>query len=230
VPLSYWGTLAILSIWATARCFRLFGTLLACTLTIGLGLLLRGVSHNPGYGAWYDFVVTDSFANQQWAALAVESGILDPVPDGILYFNSRFVPAFVPLMQAERLSLFAKPKASWIGRDYREIFPGPLHAPVEGKIVRSERLETALTVAGWTNANLSNNRYLELVLMDENNRIVGFGKRLPAGLPMRFSKLNLSRAKQWSGFVNLKLQSHLVSAYVLTEDGRDLMPLKSQMK
>jgi hypothetical protein len=225
VPLSYWGALAILSIWVTARYSRGSGPWAATALSVGLSLLLLRMSHKPRYDAWYDSTITNTFANQQWAALAVESGVLDPASDIVLFPDIHLVPQVAPLLRSERLSLFAKPEPWWIGRDVRAVFPSPSRAPREGGIVATERLETAITVAGWTVASSSFDRPLELVLIDESSRIVGLGERLPAGLPERFSRLKVAPANQWSGFVNLAYHSHTVSPYTLTADGKALIPL-----
>lgn len=224
VPLTYWGALAILSVWVTARYFRFFGTAFAVAIALGLGLLLFRMSRKPALDDWYRFCAT-TFARQQWAALAVESGVLDPVPDSILYPDIRFIPHFAPLMRSERLSLFAKPEPDWIGRDWKAVFPAPLRAASDGGILACQRLETAVTVAGWSVAPSSLTHPLELVLVDESNRIVGLGARLPAGLPDRFSKLKVTPAQQWSGSVNLGYHSRTVSPYVVSEDGKALIPL-----
>jgi hypothetical protein len=224
MPLTYWGALAIVSIWITARFFRSLGTKSAAILAVGLGLLLFRMSHKPRFDAWYD-AVTTSFADQQWAALAVESGVLDPVPDRILFPDPNFVPSVAPLMRAERLSLFSQAEPFWMGRDMKAVFPAALRAPQAGGVMASEPLETAVTVAGWTVAGSSLDKPLELVLVDESNRIVGLGARLPAGLPPRFSKLKIVAAQQWCGFVNPAYHSHTVSPYVLTGDHKALIPL-----
>jgi hypothetical protein len=224
MPLTYWGALAIISIWITARFFRSSGTLLASLLAVGLALLLLRMSHKPRYDAWYDAVAT-VFADQQWAALAVESGVLDPASDKILFPDPNFVPSVAPLMRAERLSLFSQAEPFWLGRDIKTVFPAALRPPQAGAILTAEPLETAVTVAGWATARSSLDKPLELVLIDESNRIVGLGARLPAGLPPRFSKLKIASAQQWSGFVNPAYHSHTVSPYVLTDDHKTLIPL-----
>jgi hypothetical protein len=224
MPLTYWGTLAIVSMWITARFFRESGTLLASLLAVGLALLLFRMSHKPRFDAWYDAVAT-VFADQQWAALAVESGVLDPVSDKILFPDPNFVPSVTPLMRAERLSLFSEAEPFWLGRDIKTVFPAAPRQPQAGAILASEPLETAVTVAGWAAAGSSLDEPLELVLVDESNRIVGLGARLPAGLPPRFSKLKIAAAQQWCGFVNPAYHSHTVSPFVLTGDHKALIPL-----
>lgn len=224
-PLTFWSVLAFISIWVTARYFRPDGNQLAAGLAIVVSLLLFRMSHKPGLNDWYNVEVTNSFANQQWAALAVENGVLDPVPDLLLFSNAKYVVDWTPLMRSERLSLFAKPETEWIGRDSKTVFPERLRPPVPGGIVVSQRLETTVTLAGWTVAPSSITHPLELVLVDERNRIVGIGSRLPAGLPERLSKFGISPERQWSAFVNLDFRSHTVSPFVVAEDGKALIPL-----
>ncbi len=229
MPLSYWGVLALLTIWVTARYFRFFGTAFAVTIAIGLSLLLFRMSRKPAFDAWYRHWET-AFADQQWAALAVESSVLDPVPDGILFPDANFIPRFAPLIRSQHLSLFSKPEPFWIGRDLKAVFPSPAKPPGNGGMLAAERLETAVTVAGWAGAESSFDHTLKLVFVDEGNRIVGLGERLPAGLPERFAKLKVTPAKQWSGFVNLSFHSHTVSPYEVTADGGGLIPLAGSLR
>ncbi len=223
LPLTYWGMLAIVSIWVLART-PFMGTILATGVAVGLSLLLFRMSHKPAFNSFSDSVAT-GYATQQWSALAVEAGILDPVPDLILHPDNRFVPRVIPLMRAEKLSLFSTPEPFWIGREVNAIFPGPLRRPASGGIIASQKLQTAVTVAGWTNERSTLFHHLELVFVDENNRIVGLGERLPAGLPKCFAKLTIPPDRQWSGFVNLTYGSHNVSSYIVTEDGHALIPM-----
>jgi hypothetical protein len=65
--------------------------------------------------------------------------------------------------------------------------------------------------------------------VDENNRIVGLGERLPAGLPPLFKNLPISPNQQWTAFVNLSYGSHTVSPYIVTDDRKALIPLPAKM-
>jgi len=223
MPLSYWAMLAAALVWILAR-VRVVGTALSVTIVIALSLLLFRMSHKSAFAAFYHSV-TESYATQQWAALAVENGVVDPNPDLILYPDARLVPRLLPILRAEKLCLFAKTEPSWIGRDATSIFRVSTQPPAHGGIVASHNLETAVTVAGWTDV-----KNAKIVLIDESNRIVGLGEHLPAGLPKCFETLTTPLDLQWVGFVNRSYGSQIVSPYIVAADQRSLSPIPTEFK
>ncbi len=222
MPLSYWAIFASALIWTLAR-VRMIGTALSITIAIGMSLLLFRVSHKPAFAAFYHSV-SESYATQQWAALAVESGVIDANPDLILHPDVQLIPRVLPILRGEQLCLFDRPQPSWLGRDAKLIFPAPLKPSMSGGIAASQKLATAVTVAGWTNVTSA-----ELVLIDERNRIVGLGERLPAGLPKCFENVTIPQGQQWVGFINRSYGSLSVSPYVVAADGRSLIPIPAQI-
>ncbi len=227
LPLTYWGVLAAIAIWVLARVPRL-GAALATSFALALSLLLFRMFHKPAF-ANFSHAIAQSYATQQWAALAVASGVLDPETELIIHPDVQFVPHIVKLMQSEKLGLFSSPEPSWIGRQSQAVFPAPAESTALGGISASRKLSTAITLAGWTNVKSTVLHPLHLVFIDENNRIVGLGERLPAGLPDCFANLKISPAQQWSGFVNLTYGSQTVSPYVVTENGKSLSPLPAHL-
>jgi len=219
---------AMVVIWVPAR-IRLAGTVLASCMAVILGLYLFRLSHKSGF-AVFSNIVAAGYANQQWAALALETGIDDPATDLILYPDLPLLHRALPVMRRERLSLFADPEVWWIGRDVKTVFPGGLQRQTaQGEMVASQRLASAIAVAGWTSVSSSVFHHLELVLVDGNGRIVGLGERLPAGLPKYFAGLKIRPDEQWSGFINLAYGSRKVSAYVVTRDRKALIPIAGEM-
>jgi hypothetical protein len=226
-PLTYWGMLAAVSIWVPSR-LRNVGTLLATLVALGVSLLLFRMSHKPALAA-FSKSIADGYASQQWAALAVENGVFDPATDIIVYPDIQFVPRMAALMRAERLSPFSDPEPFWIGRMSNVVFPGSLGPPAMGGIVASRKLSSTVAIAGWTGVTSTISHRLELVLIDENNRIVGLGERLPAGLPECFANLKIAPDRQWTAFVNLAYGSHMVSPYVVSADRKSLIPLPGKL-
>jgi hypothetical protein len=225
MPLSYWAVLAAIVVWILARVPSV-GMILAATFICITSLVLFRMSHKRGFSD-FAYSMNQNYANQQWAAMAVESGVLEPNTNLILFPGNPTFMRVVSFMRREKLALFAQPESSWVGRDAKEIFPiqpGPLAA---GGIVASKKLETAVTVAGWARKQSA---HLELVLIDENNRIVGLGERLPAGLPQCFENLRTGPDQQWTGFVNLAYGSHSATPYIVSPDLKTLRPLPAELK
>ncbi len=223
MPLSYWAVLAAIVVWVIAR-IPVAGTILATAFVVAASFLLLRMSHKRGFADFYHSM-NENYATQQWAAMAIESGVVEP--NMILYPDHDTIPRLLPFMRKEKLALFAKPESHWVGRDAREIFPAQPGPPVAGGIVASKKLETAITVAGWASEQSD---HLELVLIDENNRIVGLGERLPAGLPQCFENTYIQRDQQWTGFVNLAYGSHSATPYLVSPDRNTLRPLPAELK
>ncbi len=225
MPLSYWAVLAAILVWVIARVPGA-GTILATVFVASTSLLLFRMSHKRGF-ADFSNSMNESYATEQWAAMAIESGIVEPNTSLILFPDGDVLPRSIPVMRQEKLALFAKPESSWVGRDAKGIFPAQPGPPVAGGIVASKKLQNAITVAGWAR---DSSDHLELVLVDEDNRIIGLGKRLPAGLPQCFEDLRTPQNQQWTGFVNLAWDSRSATPYIVSPDQKTLRPLPTELK
>ena len=224
LPLTLWGAFAILVIWIVSRSLRLWSPLVGTLLAVAMSLILLRMWHKPAFEMWRHSSVT-AYTDPQWATVSVKSGVLDVVPDLMLFPNRSYFLQAMDLMRAEKLSIFADPEPFWIGRDLSSVFSTPPRAPAEGGLLSFERLATTVALQGWTNIRSTLYRPLRLVVVDEKGRIVGLGERLAAGVPGRFDRLPMSPQKQWSAFVNLTYHSKTVSVYALSDDEKELIPL-----
>ncbi len=225
LPLTYWAVLAASLVWILARA-RVVGTALATAFVIGVSILLFRMSYKPAWAA-FSYSMGKNYAEQQWATLAVASGIFDPLTDQILYPDLDTVERSSKLMRAQKICLFSTPEPTWLGRNAKEIFPTQLSSSANGGIVASQNLQTAVAIAGWT---AEKSAHLELVFIDENDRIVGLGARLAAGLPPYFASLRTPQDQQWTGFVNLSYGSHTIKPYIISTDAKTLHPLSGELK
>ena len=65
----------------------------------------------------------------------------------------------------------------------------------------------------------------ELVFLDERKRIVGFGRKLPGGLPSGIASPDTPSSIAWAGFVNLSFQSKSFLSYAVEGHGTGLVPV-----
>jgi hypothetical protein len=61
--------------------------------------------------------------------------------------------------------------------------------------------------------------------VDEKDRIVGLGEKLPSGLPKELESLKTPEPLAWVGFVSTALQSDSVSAFLVDQRNRFLTPI-----
>ena len=64
-----------------------------------------------------------------------------------------------------------------------------------------------------------------LVFLDDQKRIIGFGRKLPGGLPHGLASSETPQSIAWMGFVNLSFQSKSFSSYAVEGRGRALVPV-----
>ncbi len=221
LPLTYWATLAAAAIWIIAQ-IRMIGTILAIFVSFALCGLIFRLSSKPGAAAFKHYI-DENYATQQWAALALESGVVDPQTDPLLFPDLQFVPQVLPAMRSGKLALFSQPDPFWIGRSLAEVFP-EAHTPTheEGAILTSKKLQTTIAYVGWATTC---GEPCEILLVDENHRIVGVGRTLPAGIPAAFGTLVIRRPYPWFAFANLSYGSQTASVFEVSADRRTVSKL-----
>jgi hypothetical protein len=214
VPLLYWSAGVMAAVWIIAR---RFGSIPSIVVAVVLSLLLLKMF--PKLERWYHWQ-ENAFADQQWAALCVETGITDRTVNAIIYPDPGYVSRFGPILRENRLAVFAEKESYWIGRPLKDVFSkiSPSHA--DGEVTFNFPIDSGVALAGWIDSRLAKH---QLVFVDESNRIVGLGKRTPAGMPPRFSTSG-QHALNWVGFLNLAYGSGSFSTYVV-DDAETLVPL-----
>lgn len=221
VPLVYISALAMLTLWIVAR--RL-GTAPSLVTAVVLALLLLKMF--PKLRPWYHGQES-VFADQQWAALCLESGIMDHTANSIIYPDPGYVVRFSPILRENHLAVFSNKEPYWIGHPVSEVFPRISTAQNNrGAVTLMFPIDSGLEVAGWIDKGLERN---ELVFVDENARIVGLGTRPTAGLPSHLLA-NATPQVNWVGFVNLAFRSKSFSTYMVDGDSKALVPLAAQTK
>ncbi|MFL6353131.1 MAG: hypothetical protein ACJ74Z_14960 [Bryobacteraceae bacterium] len=203
IPLANWGALLIALIWLSGgRGWQVVSPTVivlisAAFLAITFPKLMPWVAANDAF-----------FTKQQWATLSVENGLFDPEIARYLYPDPPFIKPFLQDLRAHHLSLFYKGYGASLGQPLTSRFSRPFDRSRPGGITHVSPVSGGVQVVGWTDAP----RPERFVFVDESGRIVGLGRKLPAGSPPDLPP-DTPRSLAWVGFVNLTFQSKVFSTY-----------------
>ncbi len=208
LPLAGWALLLQTALWLYLKerwktfaptTILILATLVVAFMQVRLGRWLRTND---------DFV-----ANQQWAALSIENGLLDSSLIQSIFPEPDFVKRYVPLLRARRESVFADDRTRMLGQTLESQFKGPMITHEPGGVVRLFPVQCGLAVVGWA-AILDGHRNDSVLFVNQEGIIVGFGRHLPAGVPKKLLPLNAPESQRWLGFINLRYKSTTFSTYV----------------
>jgi hypothetical protein len=225
IPLLGWAALAMIAGWILGRSrsgsrLHLWAAPLAVML---LTLFLENQS--PKIKTWLQNPRYTFFSHPQIAALSFEAGLADsgiitmvsPIPDSIR--------RLLPLMKQYRLSVFADRRYEWIGKPASQVFPSIYPRPQAGAITVVYPVESGLELVGWSESPRNIFHPEQLVFLNEEQRIIGLGSKLPDNLPAGFTTLDTPAVLAWVGFANRAIPSESITAYKIGKDGRTIYPL-----
>ena len=225
IPLLGWAALMMIAGWILDRSklgsdLYLWGAPLAVML---VALFLT--NQTPRIKTWLQNPQYTFFSNPQIAALSLEAGLEDsgiittvtPIPDSVI--------RMLPLMKQYRLSVFAGRRYEWIGKPASQVFTSIYPRPQAGAITVVHPVESGLELVGWSESQRNIFHPEQLVFLNEEQRIVGLGSKLPDNLPDGFTTLDTPAVLAWVGFANRAIPSESVTAYKIGKDGRTIYPL-----
>jgi hypothetical protein len=172
---------------------------------------------------WSDFA-RSSLLNCQLASLAFESGVDDPGLMETVYPGAAPVKQWLAILRKNRASTFADGRTDWLGEPASAVFRFVSNDRQAGAVTVSYPLESGLVVIGWTDSPRQIWHPQEFVFLDDQGRIVGFGKKLPGGLPRGLASYETPQSIAWLGYVNLSFQSKSFSPYSIEGRGKALVP------
>ncbi|MGI9071326.1 MAG: hypothetical protein ACR2JB_08430 [Bryobacteraceae bacterium] len=203
IPLANWGALLIALIWLSAR----RGWKLVSPKTIVLASSVLLFVTFPKFGPWLygnDLL----FAQQQWATLSVENGLFDLAIARYLYPDPPFIRPFLQYLRDDHLSLFYRGYNLSLGQPFTSRFSPPSTQSRPGRVTQILPVSGGLELVGWTDGS----RPERFVFVDQSARIVGLGRKLPAGFPPALSR-DTPPSLAWVGFINLSFGSKSFSTY-----------------
>lgn len=219
-PLIAWGALILLGLWLCAPSGRSARRLAIAGVTALLLLLAF-----PKFRWWLRGIDVDR-ANQQMAALSIQLGIEDPSLILNIFPDPAGIRFWLPRLRQHQVSTFYRSRAKWLGQDMQK-FAAALDAPIPGEITYRFPVVNGLEVSGWFDDSQVRGGTGWVVLVNEERKIAGFGRRLPAGFPAPASNLKTPPSLGWVGFINLNYSAKQIAAYVINKRG--LLPLEGSV-
>ncbi|HEY3457847.1 MAG TPA: PrgI family protein [Bryobacteraceae bacterium] len=217
IPLAAHAALILAATWLGGNSRNYFGAAFASVFALGFAFTDR----SPHIGDWLAFA-ENGFSNCQLVSLAVTSDIDDPLLLKNVFPDGRLVRQWLPLLRKNHVSSFADNKTDWLGKPASSVFRFISKERQAGAITASYPIESGLVVLGWTDSPRRIWHPQSLVFLDDQKRIIGYGKKLPAGLPRGLASAATPASIAWVGFVNLRFQSKSFSPYTVENRGKNL--------
>jgi hypothetical protein len=174
---------------------------------------------------WVETTRLDS-ANGQVTATMLRDSVFDPEQVRTIFPDPNFVEVFARVMQRNHKSIYAHGNDHWVGGDLLSL---PVqNKPVAGKITRVRPVPGGLEILGWAdNRSLTSDH--EILFVDKQNTIAGFGRRPAAGLPANLSAWDTPNQLAFVGYVSLANPVDILSVYVRTFHGKSVQPLDQKI-
>jgi hypothetical protein len=220
VPLAAWAALVLAAAWLLGNSRHLLWLPTLGLFALGWGATVR----SPRLGFWVDnfkYMLSDC----QVASLGFESGLEDPGLMRDVMPAPFYVARMLPVLRKFRLSTFASPRIDWLGKPADTVFSHISDQPEAGAVTTVYPIESGLIVLGWKEGARRIWHPQQFVFLNERGQIVGFGSKLPGGVPRGLATFDNPQSLAWGGFVNLHIPSESFSAYAVEAHGKALAPI-----
>ena len=217
VPLAAHAALILAAIWLSGHSRNHFGVAFASIIALGFAF----TSRSPHISDWLTFA-KDGFSNCQLASVAVTSDVNDLSLLRTVFPGGEPLRQWLPILRKHHVSSFADGKTDWLGKPASSVFRLISKDRQAGAVTATYPLESGLVVLGWTDSPRRIWHPQSLVFLDDQKRIIGYGKKLPAGLPHGLASAETPASLAWVGFVNLGYQSKSLSPYTVEGHGHNL--------
>ncbi|HEX4748972.1 MAG TPA: hypothetical protein VH302_05470 [Bryobacteraceae bacterium] len=152
----------------------------------------------------------DQFSKRQLAALGFENGLQDDGLTRRIFPDPALTYQLATYLKAHRLSIYSLPVTDWPGKPASAL-GSVASGRHPGAVTYMFPVENGLEVVGWAEPDRRGDD--RIVLLNENQTIVGFGGRLAAGFPVDLRNDNTPTSEAWVAFVNFKYSARTVSPY-----------------
>lgn len=222
MPLLDWGFFAAAALYIADRVPSNILRAMSMGLVAALLVLLVSDQTKSWAGA-HDTVK----AGEQLATLDVENGVTDLKLTKKIFPNTAYISRFAPLLQKNRLSIYYNGPAEWLGTPITA-FINNLGPVQKGEVTFTFPVQGGIELAGIgsvpPHTSLTDP---QIVFSNAKGEIVGFGRRLWAGVPAQLANAWPPAPLQWVGFINFSFDTHGIRAYLVR--GLKLFPLQMQI-
>lgn len=213
VSLLNWAAVILLCYWASSRLrWKFVGsgtlTILFTVLTMLGTYKLRN---------WQEANEVPQ-ADAQISAMHLDAGLTDTELEARLFPSPEFLDKFLPPLKSQHLALFSRQHERWLGAPLTQ-FGRLADERAAGQINSLWPIEHGLAVVGWVNSTDVRDPFPRILLVNEKNQVVGWGRRPNAGLPAEWRSLETPQQEAWIAFANLNIASRSIAAYAVTRHG-----------
>ncbi len=219
LPILNWAAAVLLLIWLSSKLRWRIVSPLSITSIIAVFLVFLFPKLRPwihGVESYYSHV--------QWAELSLDSGLTDPEMIRLVYPDAHLVIGWLPLLKAGNLSIYYNGPQRLLGTLASSNFKINSGAARTGEISYIWPAMGGLEVEGWVDASANSQ---DLLLVNEEGAVAGFGRKLPTGLPGQLPQSPLLTRLGWAGFTNNRFPGRRIQAYAIDQTGKQLTPVGS---
>ncbi len=216
-PLIAWGAFLMLCLWLCAPP-RVFQARIAIACLVSALLLVAFPKFR-----WWLRSANANHANAQMASLAIQLGVEDPSVILNIFPDPISPGIWASALRDFDVSVFYRNPSKWLGKD-KDRFASLLKDVIPGEITYIFPVTGGIEIGGWFDDFGTRGGTGWILLGNEDGKIVGFGKKLPAGYPDALDNPRTPPSLGWVGLVNLRYPAKEVSAYVIKKRG--LVPLQ----
>jgi hypothetical protein len=165
-------------------------------------------------------------ANAQITATMLRNGVFDANQVRTIFPDVEFIGVYLETLRSFHKAIYANGNDKWIGGDISSLPLG--NNPVAGRITRIYPVPGGLEIFGWADIDTLTDDH-EILFVDSNNVIAGFGRRPAAGLPGNLGAWDTPNPMAFIGYVSLAKPVERLSIYVRTFHGKDIQPIAGQI-
>ncbi len=218
MPLLNWSFFAAAALWIADRIRSKMLQAVSTGLIVAFFALLLS-NQVTDWARSHDKVKAD----EQLATLDVENGVTDLKLTKKIFPNTAYISRFAPLLQKNRLSIYYNGPAEWLGTPITA-FMNDLGPTQEGEVTFTFPVQGGIELAGT--AGVPPHTRLtdpQIVFANFKGEIVGFGRRIRAGVPHQLANSWPPAPLQWVAFINFSFDTHEIRPYLVS--GARLFPL-----
>ncbi|MDQ2844457.1 MAG: hypothetical protein M3Y72_26105 [Acidobacteriota bacterium] len=136
------------------------------------------------------------FVNQQITELSIENGVLDPRLLRFIFPDTSLVERYLPELKADKLSIYYKDPGKLLGSSVNQHGTAlPTHS--DGAVTTVFPVISGFEVIGWA-ADIPGST----LLVSDREKIIGFGRRIPLGLPSQLLTASTPSRLAWIAFAS----------------------------
>jgi hypothetical protein len=217
-PLVADASLLIMSAWLFAP--RYFYRWAIVSLVFATGVYSS--ERSPAVHDWCEFPKV-VLRNTQFVSLALKSGVTDPALLTSVYPDVRAARDRLEVLRERQFSIFSGRGANWLGKSASSLVQVVSTKPLAGAVTHIVPVDGGLVVTGWTDYPRRIESPQQLVFLNERQKVIGYGEKLPAGIPREFAFLDTPQSLAWIGFVSVDIPSRTTTAFAIENKGKALI-------